>query len=348
LVNKEILLLTDYKGNFLNKWGAVPYRSGFDKEYLKKQFKKNGYELTIKKISEINILNNDFNDLPILYSSSEEYGRYYKSYIEDIVYSLKLSGANLIPSFELLKAHDNKVFMETLRKVKLPDEAQKLGSISFGCYEDLLGYLKHDTFDYPCVVKESVGAMSTGVYLAKSESHLKKIAKNISYTAPVKVKIKEKIRGVKYSGYKQESFYQNKFIVQEFIPNLKNDWKVLIFGERYFIFKRPTRKNDFRASGSGSENYLYAKNAEPPKGLFDFASEIFSKFETPTLSLDVCFDGEKFYLIEFQAINFGTVGVIKSNGYYQKNSQTWEYRKSTLELESLFVDSVMNYLAQLK
>jgi len=45
--------------------------------------------------------------------------------------------------------------------------------------------------------------------------------------------------------------HRSKFIVQEFIPDLSNDWKVLVFWDKYYVLRRKNRPNDFRASGSG-------------------------------------------------------------------------------------------------
>ena len=112
---KKILMLTDYKGNFTSKYDAVPYRSGMNKDLLKKYFEKNGYKIVIKKFSDINFREENVEGQSIIYPSSEDNHRFYKSYIEDIILGLEVKGAHLIPKHNYLRAHDNKVFMEILR-----------------------------------------------------------------------------------------------------------------------------------------------------------------------------------------------------------------------------------------
>ena len=43
-MKKKIFFLTDYKNNFGSKHNALPYRSGMDKDLLKKYFKAKGYD----------------------------------------------------------------------------------------------------------------------------------------------------------------------------------------------------------------------------------------------------------------------------------------------------------------
>ena len=45
---------------------------------------------------------------------------------------------------------------------------------------------------------------------------------------------------------------------------------------------------------------------EIPAGLLDFAAGVFESPDVPQISIDVGYDGEQFYLFEFQFILFGT------------------------------------------
>ena len=137
-----------------------------------------------------------------------------------------------------------------------------------------------------------------------------------------------------------ESKYRNKFIIQQFIPNLQNDWKVLVYWDKIYILKRYTRKNDFRASGSG--NFVFDKDF--PIEILDYAFKIRQSFEVPQVSLDICFDGNSFYLIEFQAIYFGTTTLVKSPFYYQKIDNSWKCFDEESELEKVYVESIVNYI----
>jgi hypothetical protein len=111
----KLILLTDYHGFFVSKNTAVPYRIGMDKSLLKQRFETFGLEIDFVRFSDI-----DFRDPEILsntyvYTSSEDPGYRYKSYIEDIVLGLEIVGAMVLPPYKFLRANNNKVFMEILR-----------------------------------------------------------------------------------------------------------------------------------------------------------------------------------------------------------------------------------------
>jgi len=341
---EKLICLTDYKNHFGLKWKDSPYRSGMDKNYLAELFKKAKYDIEFIEMGQVDFFRGAWRNRIVIYTSSEEFGLYYKSFIEDVVYGLKEAGAKVIPDISFLRANNNKVFMEILRKILLPENLQSIDSLVFGTYDELRKALQADKIPLPCVIKKSAGAMSRGVFLARNENELIGITRTISHTAPLKVSLKEKGRSYKHKGYKPESNYQAKFIIQPFISGLKNDWKVLIFGDKFFVFERPTRKNDFRASGSGSDKYIYGSDVDFPAGLFDFAGQIFERLNVPHASLDIAYDGKDFYLFEFQIIYFGTVGVFKSNCYYSIKEGSWELMANEMTLEEVYVQSIVEYL----
>lgn len=338
---KRIILLTDYKDYFGSKWDAIPYNSGFDKELLSKYFAENNYEVEYIPLSKAKEIDNVI-DIPVLYTSSEDIGYHYKDFIEDIIYYLELKGANVIPRHKFLRANNNKVFMELLRNTIDENSDSKLKSWVFGTYEDLLEII--DDITYPIVVKTPRGAMSRGVSLAKNKEELISNVKSISRSKHLVQDIKDNLRPYKHKGYKVNSLYREKFITQEFIPSLKSDYKILIFGEKYYIFERPVRKNDFRASGSGNTNYIYGSKVELPKGIFDYALKVFNQANVPQLSIDVAYDGTRFYLIEFQALFFGTVGHVKSDGFYSLINRRWEFIPKKLDLEQVYAESIDYYI----
>jgi hypothetical protein len=122
---------------------------------------------------------------------------------------------------------------------------------------------------------------------------------------------------------------------------MPNDWKILIFGSKYYILERKVRKKDFRASGSG--NFSYPDNV--PDGLLDYSKLIFDKLNIPFLSLDIGYDDNDFYLIEFQTLHFGTVTIEKSPFYYQYYSGIG-FKKIVVDsnLEEVFVSSIIEYI----
>lgn len=337
---KQIILLTDYKGHFGSNWAAKPYRSGMDLSVISDIFRKARYEPKVFTFSEIANANIDLKDVPIIYTSSEDIGYHYKDFIEDVVLYLQSIGARLIPDFNHIRANNNKVFMELF--LKPLRQALDIGPDShvFGVLEESL---KTDR-DYPVVIKEPKGAMSSGVTKADSPAEFDKKAKTISRSPYLKKDLKDNLRTYKHNDYKKESLYRNKFVTQEFIPGLQNDWKVLIFGDRYFIFSRPVRSGDFRASGSGFMSYKFGSHCEFPEGIFNFAKGIFDYLKIPQLSIDIAHDGSQFYLIEMQSLFFGTVGVIKSDVYFTQDGKGWKPQTKDLSLETIYTESILLYL----
>lgn len=334
-MENKIVILTDYKNNFGSKWNNIPYRSGMDKTLLGKYFKELGYDIEIVKFSEFNALKYT-QDCFIIYTSSEDIDYIYKDYIEDVVLYAQESGLNVIPAYKFLRANNNKAFMELIKKSIFSKEFNNLETNVYGTFDEAT--LKK--IKYPIVLKESSGAMSTGVFLAKNQSEFVVLAKKISETKSFNNDIKDALRPLKHKGYIKESLYRKKFVTQEFIPNLQSDYKVLVFGEKYYVFERPVRKGDFRASGSGNKNYIYGSQVNLPKGILDFVKKAFDQASIPQLSIDIAYDGSKLYIIEFQALYFGTVGHVKSDGFYSLIDDNWKFCYKKLDFEQIYVESI--------
>ena len=334
----KIYILTDYKNIFGSKHNATPYRSGMDKDLLKKYFEIYEFEAIFLKYSDINFRKMNLKDQYVLYTSSEDIGGLYKNYIEDIIYGLHIQGAKIIPDYKYLKAHNNKVFMEILRDLTINDDINFIQSHYFGTLEELTNNI--NKIEFPVVIKSAAGAMSRGVYFANNKNELIKNAKKISRSKYIFDELWDLGRAIKHKGYIKESKYRNKFIVQNFIPNLKNDWKILIYGDRYYILYRGVRDNDFRASGSGK--FIFTDDI--PNGILDYAKQIFDILNVPNLSIDIAFDGNKFYLLEFQAIYYGTTTIEKSSFYFKNINNSWEIIKEKPILEKIYVESILNFI----
>lgn len=331
-----IAALCDYQNRFGSKYYDKPYRSGMNKDLLKSCFAAHGYELVYHRLAEVAIRNCDL-DCPVVYTSQEDYGYRYKSFIEDVVFGLEQSGTLLIPGYKYLRANNNKVYMEILRRQLLPQQYQVNGTV-FGCFEELETILS--SIKYPVVVKTAAGAGSHGVFKAESTDELIRIAKKISRTKFMKFELLDIARSMRHKGYRRESLNRGKFIVQEFFPGLTNDWKVLVYGDKYYTLRRDNRPGDFRASGSG--RFSFDRNVDPI--LLEAAKEIKDTFNVPMISLDLALSGDRVILIEFQFVYFGTSTLEDSHFYFLYGKEGWSqvFEKSVLEFE--YARSVVNYL----
>jgi hypothetical protein len=336
----KIIFLTDYKNCFGSKYNAEPYRSGLDKEKLASFFLGYGIEARFIPYYKINIDDPLLNENIYIHDSIEDIDYLYKAYIEDLVLALEIKNVNVFPGFRFLRAHNNKVFMELLRRVEQIEASRNLNFSHYGCYED---YLNDSTRLFPTfVIKGAQDAQGRQVRLGHNNSAATKSIKSISRSKQILSEIKEIIRSVKYKGYIKESKYRRKYILQEFVPGLQNDWKVLVFGDKYYILRRGIRNGDFRASGSKT-NYGFGSDSTPPKGIFDFAEGVFDQFNVPYASFDIAWDKKYFYLIEFQMVCFGSSTQLKSDCYYIKTKNQWTPVFELLDLETLYAESLLRF-----
>lgn len=343
----DLILLVDYKNHFGSKHDAIPYRSGMDKDMLYTFFRSLGHNVKFKQFNDVTPSDSEWRGAKVLYTSSEDNGLVYKQYIEDVILALTDIGADIIPSYRYLRANNNKVYMELLRQVIKGSNITDLKCMHFGCLEELLTSKKEIIF--PVVVKGSAGAMGKNVFLARDLKELINVVKKrITPNPSLWFRFKEKGRIIKHQGYLPDSRYIGKFVLQEFIPDLKNDWKVYYFGDKAFVFYRPVfAKRIFKASGGGYDNYSYGNKANIPAGLLDFGWEMFLRLNVPNASFDIAWNIKSFYLLEFQCLYFGTAGILKrySSEYFQKTKDGWiDIPNKEGIVEKIYAESIDYYL----
>jgi hypothetical protein len=160
----------------------------------------------------------------------------YKEYIEDILLYLKDDNI-LIPPFDIFRAHNNKGYQGLLRKkLSLPI----LPETYFGTLEELDAII--DTINFPIVLKGTKGSGSKNVRLMHNDKQLLRTvrgqSRDPSYLIDLSKRyLKRYVFGGKYTyDNSWESLYYENFVLQEFIPDLSNDWKILIFFDKYYVF----------------------------------------------------------------------------------------------------------------
>jgi glutathione synthase/RimK-type ligase-like ATP-grasp enzyme len=335
MIKKKILILVDY----LRYFRRERYKcSSLDLETITTIFKNHQLNFEIRSFQDIIEAPQKPEDNIIWYASSDLIS--YKNYIEDIL--LYLNDRNtLIPHFDFFRAHENKGFQELLRrKFNLP----VLESHYFGTVEELLKIINY--IDYPVVLKKTTGSGSENVHLIHNQKYLIKKVKSLSKSSAylcnlTKKYLKRYVFTNKYKyEYTKESLFVNNFIIQQFVPNLTNDWKVLIFYDKYFVFEREVRNNDFRASGSGKFFYRKFDNS-----LLDFCEMIFKKINSPWVSLDVCWDGSSYHLFEFQILNPGPIGLLNGPYYFRRDTNAkWEKILVKSDLSVTYAEAFIKYV----
>ncbi|MBE0673394.1 MAG: hypothetical protein IH591_01910 [Bacteroidales bacterium] len=334
----QIILITDYQNRFGTRYTAVPYRSGMDKDIIARTFRSKGYDPLFCRASQVLERFPEPAGKIFIYTSSEDRDGHYKSFLEDLILAIQTMGGIVIPVFPFLRAHNNKVFMELLRKQWGPALSDDLRSVAYSTMEELV----HDSLPvtYPVVVKKSTGFKSRGVFLARSEKELMRIVRKISLSRYLPAFIKDRLRRFKHTDFSPESMHRRKFVIQQFVPHLTNDFKVLVYGDKYYVLKRLNRKNDFRASGSGMLSYP----EELPAGLLDFSRKAYEYFNVPQVSLDIAHDGSSFFIMEAQFIYFGTYTIEKSQFYFTHSEGSWMKIDKPSVLEEEYAMSTISYI----
>ena len=339
----KVFAITDYKGHFGSKWLSSPYRSGYDQQKLQDYCLDYGISIKFIRPVHIHFSKEEWEGKIVLMTSSEEPGLEYKRHIEDIAYGLEQCGAHVIPGLDFISAHENKIRSAILQNLKLNNSFRILDYTALGNYEELCQYLNLEQQKYPCILKTPQGSKGTGVFLIKDEMELRRVAKKISSKPKIIARLKEKIRRKKHKGYTENSHYTDRFLLQEFVPKLQCDWKVLIYGTCIYILRRNIKSDDFRASGSGV-GYAAGSESKFPVKYLEPLYQFFLELKVPNLSIDFGFDGQEAFIFEYQALYFGTSTQFKSKDYYKRTDGKWAVQKNEFDQEEIFVNSIAEFI----
>ncbi|PMO99172.1 hypothetical protein BCS96_10250 [Vibrio breoganii] len=328
---QKLLLVTSNDGFFAQ--GEMPW-SSMDINKLSALFAKK-FDVEIVNFNYLIENFNDINNCVVLYTSSQRLE--HKRYIEDVV-TLIAEKNLIIPTLESLKAHDNKGFQV------LMDKKYGLNLIKSDYYSDYTD-IRSD-IKFPLIYKEINGASSRGVSIVRNSSELEgEINEQFMInTEVIKRFLKKYIFKWKYNQrwYEYLEYAKKRFIIQEFIENLTCDFKVLIFGEKYYVLKRSVADGDFKASGSGIFSFDIEEN-ELIKVLNE-AKKFREKYVSNIYSLDICLTSTGPRLIEFQFTHVGPVTLIKSESFYSFNNNTWEKVIERSVLEEEFYQATSSFI----
>ena len=75
----------------------------------------------------------------------------------------------------------------------------------------------------------------------------------------------------------------------------------------------------------------------------DEVKRIYETLDVPHLSLDYAYDGKHGYVIEIQAVHFGTSTLDFCDGFYTFDGKDWVIKKQTLDQEGEYVYALKKY-----
>jgi hypothetical protein len=283
----------------------------------------------------------------VIYSSSQQ--SEYKQYIEDVLLFLSQKENVLIPSINMFKSHENKGYQELHKRLA---GVESIPALYLGHFRDVA----RQAWDFPCVAKKLDGFGSGGVGLVHSNVEVEKamcsdeVLLRRGFMRRTIGRLIRPIRSVLFqkkmlstNDYGNYFDFFRRIVLQQFLPNMQYDYKVLIFSEKYYVLKRYVPSGNFRASGSGLFKFEAA-----PDSLLDYARVLFEKFDVPFISMDICFDGSGYHLIEFQGVHFGPYTLLDSDGYYTIPEDDWVYREESSYLEKEMAQSILSFIKRSK
>jgi len=330
-----VTLLLDYRKAFYSASTNVRTNCSMNTDLLVSHFTQLGIQAKLLPYSQVDLSDN-WNSKVVVYQSAEDEGLQYRAYIEDIVLALSLLGARVIPAFPFLRAHHNKAFLAMLCQLLKAHEATTLWVKAYGAMEEF----DPSEIQFPAVFKLASGAGSTNVMLLKDANHARSVIQDFTRSSPRTVVIKESLKQKLRKGYVPYSTHRKKFVIQQFLPNLNCDYKVLIFGDKYYVLRRGVRDNDFRASGSG--RFSWPK--ELPDGILDWAKQLFDEFDVSHASFDIAVADSGFHLLEAQFVAFGPLTLERSSFFWRREGSQWEQVDGPSQLEETFAAAIAMYM----
>lgn len=206
----------------------------------------------------------------------------------------------IYPDFLGLYIHENKRNMATwLEYMGLPHAKTKVFTDLKECNEYL------DNCEYPIVVKANIGAQAAKVRIVESKGKAKRMAKR-ALNASSRTEIKPGLFYWKKTHHPivrwtvdLHNVQKDYFLVQEFISDVKYEWRILKVGDSYFGHQK-LFKGKF-ASGSGLVGWV-----DPPKELLMMVNDLCDKSGFLCMDVDIFEDKNgKYYINELQSF-FGS------------------------------------------
>ena len=195
-----------------------------------------------------------------------------------------------------------------------------------------------DQVEYPVVFKLRGGAGSQNVILVKSRGQARKLVKRMfgsgiytdNFRSSGAIRFQHfslyrelhHIAGNMYrrsKGLDASPFWQvhkNYALFQKFLPGNKFDTRITIIGDRAFAFRRVTRKNDFRASGSGMIDH---DQSQIDMRCVKIAFEVSRSFEFQSMAYDFLYDQDNQPQFCEISYTFQSRAIYNCSGYYDRN-----------------------------
>lgn len=348
--SKKILILTD--PNYFLLTSVKSKNRQVNVKKIAFYLSKAGWTIHIKRYCDLDF-SKPYYGYYILYASAEDYGLFYKDYIEDILLWFQSNGNILLPKFNHFRAHHNKMFMELLRTNFKDARLKTISSKYFASYSELKQFVNSANVIYPYIVKSSAGSGSCGVALAHNKKELLKFGRrytrrfyfdfhaDLLHTIPFQFLINQyrKRKGIPTKVYRRKN---SKFIIQNFLPHMVNDYVVTILGDKYYVVKRNYSDKDFAAFWK--DKLIFPDLYDDIKMVLDLAKLANEEIHQPMAIMDFVSDNKTCHLIEFQTVGIGAHAVELSDHYFVHEEDGWRTIQEKSDLEQEIANSISYFI----
>lgn len=257
-------------------------------------------------------------------------------FARQLTLSLEKKGKKVFPNVNTAWHHDDKVGQKYLLECI---DAPLVKSYVFYSKKEAEAWIEGTTF--PKVFKLRGGAGSTNVKLVRTKRQAQSFINKAFGKGFLQINRWDRLKDRFWQLRRDRNFAAVKYVIngigrlfiptelskfsqrelgyiyfQEFLPNNNHDSRLVVIGDRCFAIRRYTRKNDFRASGSGILDY--------DKELFDhqfikLAFETTKKLGAQSVAYDFIWDGDIPKIVEISYCFI--TGAIYDNcpGYWDSN-----------------------------
>ncbi len=281
-----------------------------------------------------------------------------QNFARQLIFSIEKMGIKVYPSFNTCWHYDDKVGQKYLLEAI---NAPLVSSYTFYDEDEALDWI--DNTEYPKVFKLRGGASSNNVRLVKSKRIARKIIKkafNKGFPLVNKFSnLKQRIWVLKRDKNIKSLIHLIKGIIrlvipkeglnllqrqkgyvyfQQYVPNNKFDDRIIIIGEKAVAVRRFTRKNDFRASGSGLKAYekdLFNKES------LKIAYGIAKKLNSQSIAFDFIYDKDIPKIVEISYAFIIGEFYDSCPGYWDENLN---WHNDNVNLQRYIIEDFINSL----
>lgn len=315
-MREYVLLLCDFGLRIPQR---IIWYESFDVSVLAKGLRSAGY-IPIVTHYEDPGLYRLISDLRIRYClPATSWLRGYRHLVNGTLPVLAELGVTLIPSLVHVLAYEDKLLQVGMMK-GLGLEAPL--SFAVATVDELRRAAS--SLGFPLVIKSREGYGSANVSLVDSPGALE---------TAVRGHFPERAVGTDGVG---------TLVVQEFLPGLPGDWKIIVVGNVAASLFRGVRPNDFRASGSGLFEFRRA-----PSIVLDFAYHVCRRLRAPWVSCDIVEYRNTCLLLEYQVVHFGTTTTDKAPFHLRRDEDgQWHESAGPVDMETEMAASLIRSLRQ--